>query len=143
MVMIGPKSSDSNCPRVAGVPSATNLKEKETGQRGVDLGGREGQINSPNQSRNRLESVLVELGVTGVLADLTDDADEVLEDDEEDGSEGLSSGKDDSHDTCARRKNDRTSDIKSQRGFRRGFQRLGEMGRKWKEEANEDSHRIK
>lgn len=116
MVMMGPKSSDSNCPRVAGVPSATNLCQKTKPNRVESARVREvfstkqrlpleNRDNSPNQGRHRLESVLVKLGVTGVLADLTDDSDEVLKDDEEDGSEGLSSGKDDSHDAWTNQSN--------------------------------------
>lgn len=62
------------------------------------MNGQRGRRESPDERRDGLEGVLIELGVAGVLADLTDDSDEVLKDDQEDGSEGLTGGENDSHD---------------------------------------------
>jgi hypothetical protein len=64
----------------------------------VTAGGRRGSRDVPDECRNRLEGVLVELGVARVLADLANDADEVLEDAGVDGRERLAGRQDDAHD---------------------------------------------
>jgi hypothetical protein len=68
----------------------------------VGEGSQKTRESLPDQRRDRLERVLVELGVTRVPADVTDDVDETLEDGSVDGSEGLTGGEDDSHDACSR-----------------------------------------
>jgi len=52
-----------------------------------------------NQSRHAFEAILIEFGVTGVLADLAEDVDKSSENSLVDGRQALSSSDDDSH--CA------------------------------------------
>lgn len=54
--------------------------------------------NESNECRDGLKGVLVELGVGGVSADVTNNTDETLEDSRVDRRQGLSRREDDSHD---------------------------------------------